>query len=109
MKGEGQSLHRIIDAVPDIVERALNKTIPVRSQEMPKPRSNHDQGKEQENLIFPRKICAPLHMPSKIRNGVADDLRQRHFNRDIQKQKGDTQQNAARIFPEKGQHLQERG
>src|SRR5438445_1082345 len=99
--GEGQSLNGVINGAGDVAEGGLNDVIANRAELDTDAGAHEHQGNKEFHVEPGRERDVRRHRPAQIGDGVAYDLRQDHFDADVDQQQRQAKPDRPGIFPQK--------
>ena len=101
MVTEGETLGGVINGGADVAEGALHQAVADGAEEDPIAATDDDQGEEEEDIGPQIEPGAPFDVPAQAGDGAAQDLRQHHFDGDIDQEQPDGKRDLGRVPAQK--------
>jgi hypothetical protein len=105
--GESKALKRVVNRGADVTQGALDDPVANRAKGEANDHPDRDESEKQENKRPNSEGNASGDVLAESCDGVAEDLRQRHFDRDVDEQQADATRDLPGVGPEKSQNPQQ--
>src|SRR6266567_2893435 len=105
--GEGQPLNGVVNGAANVAERGLNDVIANRAENETDAGAHEHQGNKEFHVEPGRERDFRRHRPAQIGDSVANDLREDHFDGDVDQQQREAKPDRPGIFPQKEDYAEQ--